>query len=553
MATANQLKDQGNKALQAEKFDEAISFYTQAIDLDSSNHVFFSNRSAAYAKKGDFEKALSDAQKTVDMKPDWGKGYSRLGAALEYLGKENEAYDAYEKGMQCDPSNAQLKQSFDNIKRKMDQKNNPFADPMLEAKLAMDPRTKGFLNDPDFMIKLQALKQDPSNLTILSKDQRMMTVLSVILGIPMNFGQSNQTSGPSEFEPSRAKAESKGASSSGSSSKSTSSSAPKDDRTDDQKKADAEKELGNAEYKKKNFETAITHYDNAIALDSTNIIYYTNKAAVYFEQDKFQECIDLCEKAVEIGQDNQAAFRLVAKPLARIGNVYYKQKEYKKALEYFDRSLAEHRTDEVKEKVKKIKKLLKEQEIKAYLDPEKAETERQDGNKCFGNGDYPGAIKHYNESIKRNPEDPKVYSNRAACYTKLAEFGLALSDVDKCLDLDPNFVKAYLRKGAICLIIKETSKARSAYEKALELDPKSHEAREGLMKCMQQHSSKTPEERRTDAMNDPEIQAILQDPAMRLILEQMQSDPKAATEHLKNPAVKDKILKLVESDILQIK
>lgn len=31
-------------------------------------------------------------------------------------------------------------------------------------------------------------------------------------------------------------------------------------------------------------------------------------------------------------------------------------------------------------------------------------------------------------------------------------------------------------------------------------------------------------------MGDPEIQAILRDPAMRLILEQMQNDPKALNE-----------------------
>lgn len=43
-------------------------------------------------------------------------------------------------------------------------------------------------------------------------------------------------------------------------------------------------------------------------------------------------------------------------------------------------------------------------------------------------------------------------------------------------------------------------------------------------------SSSNPEEVRKRAMADPEIQKILADPAMRLILEQMQSDPKALQE-----------------------
>lgn len=86
-------------------------------------------------------------------------------------------------------------------------------------------------------------------------------------------------------------------------------------------------------------------------------------------------------------------------------------------------------------------------------------------------GDYPGAIKIYTESLKRNPKDHRVYSNRAACYTKLTEFGLALKDCEECLKLEPTFIKAYLRQGTICLLVKEPLKARRAYEKALEIDP----------------------------------------------------------------------------------
>lgn len=42
----------------------------------------------------------------------------------------------------------------------------------------------------------------------------------------------------------------------------------------------------------------------------------------------------------------------------------------------------------------------------------------------------------------------------------------------------------------------------------------------------------TPEEVKKRAMADPEVQQIMSDPAMRMILEQMQKDPQALSEYV---------------------
>ncbi|KAK4467494.1 hypothetical protein MN116_008975 [Schistosoma mekongi] len=89
--------------------------------------------------------------------------------------------------------------------------------------------------------------------------------------------------------------------------------------------------------------------------------------------------------------------------------------------------------------------------------------EKAKGNEFYQNGDYPAAIRHYSEAIKRNPSDAKLYSNRAACYTKLMEFPLAISDCNTCIELDPKFVKGYLRKGAVCNTMKDFNHARQAF------------------------------------------------------------------------------------------
>lgn len=57
------LKQQGNAAFAAKQWDSAIDLFGQAIALDPTNHVLFSNRSAAYAGKKDWDHALEDAEK----------------------------------------------------------------------------------------------------------------------------------------------------------------------------------------------------------------------------------------------------------------------------------------------------------------------------------------------------------------------------------------------------------------------------------------------------------------------------------------------------------
>ena len=68
-----------------------MKHFTDAIGVDAANHVFYSNRSAAYAALNDFDAALNDAEKTVAIKPDWVKGHSRKGAALYGLKRYDDA------------------------------------------------------------------------------------------------------------------------------------------------------------------------------------------------------------------------------------------------------------------------------------------------------------------------------------------------------------------------------------------------------------------------------------------------------------------------------
>lgn len=113
MTEAQKLKNEGNQAFMNKDYEKAIELYTQAIEKDSNDVSFFSNRSGAYFNLGKFDQALSDAEIILSKDPKFSKGYQRKGLALEKLQKYEEAAEAFNEGLKIDPTNKELQQGKD--------------------------------------------------------------------------------------------------------------------------------------------------------------------------------------------------------------------------------------------------------------------------------------------------------------------------------------------------------------------------------------------------------------------------------------------------------
>jgi tetratricopeptide (TPR) repeat protein len=125
--------------------------------------------------------------------------------------------------------------------------------------------------------------------------------------------------------------------------------------------------------------------------------------------------------------------------LGRIGSAYSKKGDLASAIKFYEKSLTEHRTPDVLNKLREIERAKAEADRKAYIDPEKSAIAREEGNVLFKNGDFVGAVKSYTESIMRDPSDPRGYNNRAAAYTKLVALPEALKDANEAIKTDPKF------------------------------------------------------------------------------------------------------------------
>mmetsp|Transcript_4902 Transcript_4902/g.12540 ORF Transcript_4902/g.12540 Transcript_4902/m.12540 type:complete len:580 (-) Transcript_4902:368-2107(-) len=571
-ADAEECKARGNAALQAKDFDKAIEWYNEAIKLHE-DHVYYSNRSAAYLSKGFAETALKDADKCIELKPDWSKGYGRKGAALHKMHKYDAAIAAYEEGLKVDPESAALKSGIEAVQAAQA---GPamgggagagglealFGGNLLE-KVKANPKLAKYAEDPSFVQLLTMMQSNPNMMQMAIQDPRIQEVLKEVLGIQFQTAESPEDKAQSaaarrEQEKKRKEAEEEAARKRAEEEereRRAKESPEEREKRENKEKAAELKNEGNEHYKKKEFEKALSLYAQAIELDPENMVFELNIASVKLEQGDLEGCIKQCEKAIEKGRSKFASFDQIAKAYERMGNAYMKHKKWTESLEMFNKAQMEHSTPAVANKIKKLEIQVKKEADTAYINPELAKEAKERGNEKFKAGNFPGSIEDYTEAIKRDPTNPVYRGNRSAAYMKMADFGRAMDDCEKAIELDPTYVKMYTRKGNIQLFLKEYHKCLRSFKKALELDPENQEAQQGLAKtqyAIQSSSGEQDKERASRAMEDPEIQGIMADPVMQQVLQDMSSDPTAARKHMGNPEVAEKINTLIAAGILKI-
>ena len=105
---STKLKDEANLEFLRGNIEKSIDLYTQAITIDPDNHILYSNRSASYMKLNSISKSLHDAEKCLELNPNFVKGYNRLGLAQQHLTRYEAAIDTYKKGIKLDPNNTAI-------------------------------------------------------------------------------------------------------------------------------------------------------------------------------------------------------------------------------------------------------------------------------------------------------------------------------------------------------------------------------------------------------------------------------------------------------------
>ncbi|KAF4747502.1 hypothetical protein FOZ62_026952, partial [Perkinsus olseni] len=90
-ARADAAKEEGNNCYRSSKFDEAVQHYSRAIELDNTNHVYYSNRSTAYAALAKWGESREDAEKCLEMNEQSVRAHYNLVRAKIKMGHLGDA------------------------------------------------------------------------------------------------------------------------------------------------------------------------------------------------------------------------------------------------------------------------------------------------------------------------------------------------------------------------------------------------------------------------------------------------------------------------------
>lgn len=294
-------KEQGVIAFKAKNYELAIQEFEKAINLTPSDHTLYGNASAAYFNLNNFEDALRLADKCIEVNPAWSKGYQRRGMALASLQKIEEAKEAYTKALELDPGNAQIQASLEELTPPGEGAGNSMFPPEAMAKLLTHSKTKDYFKDPDFQAKFEFCKTNPQMMMqFMQMDKRFMDCFEVMTGINLSDLQQKQYEAQSKADDIKYQKDKERKERDQKEEEERKKKEAEDNMTDEEKSdnqqhkvADEWKDRGNAAYKALKFDEAIELYDQAISIYPSDLTYYTNKAAVYFQMKDYTRCVEI--------------------------------------------------------------------------------------------------------------------------------------------------------------------------------------------------------------------------------------------------------------------
>jgi len=108
---------------------------------------------------------------------------------------------------------------------------------------------------------------------------------------------------------------------------------------------------------------------------------------------------------------------------------------------------------------------------------------KNEGNKLFEASKYMPALDKYTAAIELTPDSAVLYANRAFANIKTENFGRAIQDAQKAIELDKRYVKGYYRMATAKLALGKHKEALSFFRQVVKIVPNDKDAQKKLEEC----------------------------------------------------------------------
>ncbi|EMP28820.1 Sperm-associated antigen 1 [Chelonia mydas] len=485
---ANREKEKGNEAFAIGDFKEAVTYYTRSISVLPTVSAY-NNRAQAEIKLQNWHNAFQDCEKVLDLEPGNLKALMRRATVHKHLQNYQAAIQDLAKVLHVEPENAIAKKNLSDIEQKLKD---------LEPVSEMHTKGKRILiQDTEESDGDEERGGNGEEHESGSGDKKT----GVLLGgeIPTKSEMGNvQKKFSSKGGGSKLKSE------------------------------------GNELFKNGQFGEAVLRYSEAIenvinlgvqSRDDLSILY-SNRAACYLKEGNCSDCIQDCNRALELHP-----FSL--KPLLRRATAYESIERYRQA--YVDYKMVlqidsgiqaandsvnritrtliaqdgpswreklppipvvpfsaqlhkwdeESFTSETKQKKSADFNGDRQSEMNSEKTEENFRTLKNEGNELVKKGKYKEALMKYDECMKLNSKECAIYTNRALCYLKLYQYEEAKQDCDRVLQIEDANVKAFYRRALAYKGLQNYQASVDDLSKVLMIDPNVAEAKRELQEITQ--------------------------------------------------------------------
>jgi tetratricopeptide (TPR) repeat protein len=220
------------------------------------------------------------------------------------------------------------------------------------------------------------------------------------------------------------------------------------------------------------FETAMRYAEQAADMDSNSAEAALACGQILFDQGQLEKAEEYAQKAFEIdGNNSDAVMFLTLLKTQMAGNAA--------ALEFLDKVVAEQKVDtavqlaraKLIENVCGVNEALPVYKQLANNDSEDDEVLAALAAALYAKGNYDEAAKNANQSLRSNPNQPKMHLLLGKYHGSIGQLDQALHHLGEAVSLDPANFEAYMELGKIYHGRRESTKALAAYEHAIQLAP----------------------------------------------------------------------------------